>query len=175
MVERLKMQNEQWPREVRRPLVAMAERYAWLIPAWCIEVHLRYQNADLQSSTAIARTSVNYEYRAACMTVFSSWFDGNDRQRRKNLAHEFCHIITAPMADYVADLIRQIIPDQMLQAVIHEEHTKRVESVVEDMASMIIQMEDDLGSQIGKANLNQHFRLMKKQADSRIRRGIKVA
>jgi hypothetical protein len=175
MVEHLKMQTEQWPREVRRPLVAMAERYAWLIPAWCVEVHLRYQNANPQSSTAIAKTSVNYEYRAAYIVVFSSWFDGDEHQRRKNLAHEFCHIINAPLADYVADVILKITPDPTLQAVILEEHAKRVESITEDMASIVIEMEDQLESQIGRANFNHHFRLMKKKADARIRRSTKVA
>src|SRR5262245_8219952 len=92
-------------------LMEHAERCAWLIPAWCSEVHLAFQNASNKSANCVAYTHVNYEYRNAFITVFGSWFDGNDRQRRKNLAHEFCHVINAPLADYVADLIPKIVPD----------------------------------------------------------------
>lgn len=172
MIERLVIRPETWPKEIAPVLMEHAERCAWLIPAWCVEVHLRYQNANPQSSTAIARTSVNYEYRAAYVTVFSSWFDGDEHQRRKNLAHEFCHIINAPLADYVTDLIPKIVPDPAFQAVILEEHAKRVESITEDMATMVIEMEDQLGSQIGAENLAKHMRIILRHSQAKIRRNV---
>src|SRR4051812_32661113 len=118
MLERFKMRPDVWPKKVASALVPLLESYAWLIPAWCTEVNVDYENVNSKSNAAVARTYVNYEYRNAFVTFYALWLNDDEYSRRLNLVHELCHVVNGPLADYMADVIRDTIYDETLKNIL---------------------------------------------------------
>lgn len=158
MLERFKIRPDVWPKEVASALIPLLQRYSWLIPAWCTEVNVDYENVNSKSPTAVAKTYVNYEYRNAFITFYALWLNDDEYSRRMNLVHELCHVMNGPLADYMADVIRDTLYDEVLKNIVLRELENRIESVTQDMATSILEMEDRLARILTDKELEKALR-----------------
>ncbi len=174
MTERIQYDLAKCPKELVPVLTALVERYAWLLPDWCSELHVTFD--DTEEKGGIARTNVYYQYRNVFMHFYPGLFQEADRSRRLCVAHEYCHALNAPLADFAYDSLKQVVKDETLLQVLKDAYTKQNEAVVSDMANVIIEMEDQLAAQLGAANVEYNLLLMTRHIEEvkREKRAVEI-
>ncbi|MEO7367531.1 MAG: hypothetical protein ABIZ36_06215 [Gemmatimonadaceae bacterium] len=110
--------------EVRFAIEPHIRKWAFLVPAWCEEVNVTWQDDDTDGALNV---EVFYEYRRADLNVLPNFLTG-ERCRERNVVHELLHIITAPLANTcqaMREAVKKHAPD------------------IEDWATEIIRQSDE--------------------------------
>jgi hypothetical protein len=155
------------PKEMREAIEPVIERYLWLVPEWCYQLHIEYWDTetdkDGKSTSGFASITVNDEYRRAALEVYSSWFDGDERDRRYYIIHEFVHLYSGLAGNFFRRLIDNIYPENdrgPLFKTAKIEYSRLSEQATQDMAWVLLNFEDSLAEQFGSENVEWNLRLM---------------
>jgi hypothetical protein len=164
--------EDDFPKELKPVIVEYIHRYAWLLPAWCSDLHIVYRTVKDKNPDVAAELTSEESYRNAVMVIYAGFLTQDDKRRRKIIVHEMIHITVNPLGDFALRAIRNLAPDKdepKLNAVLQDELTERWEAVTEDLANIIVEMEDRLAEQIGESNLDYNMMLITERAllDSR--------
>lgn len=90
------------PVEVFDAINPHLQRWALLVPSWCREVNILWDDADDNGALCI---KVHYEYRRADLTVLPNFLSMSEPGRREvAVIHELLHIVTEPMINTARDL-----------------------------------------------------------------------
>lgn len=95
------------PAEVRSAIEPHLERWAFLIPAWCRELCVRWDDDDPDSAV---RIKVRYEYREADMYVCAV-FLSESTEREITVVHELSHLSLAPLTAVVVGLRNALVAE----------------------------------------------------------------
>lgn len=140
--QRVRLQDEV-PDSVR----AEAEKYFPLIdrlaPQWCSRVWVRWKAVCVNDEECKACAVVMYEYRYAVITLHAKWLDYPEDDRRETIVHETIHIYIQPLSGYAHHLIVELVgEDNVTLTAITKEHCREYqESVVQDLALMVLRLE----------------------------------
>lgn len=121
--------------EVRAAIEPHLSRWAFLIPAWCHEVNVVWNDDDTDGALSVR---VHYEYRRADLNVLPNFLSCPDR-RERNVIHELLHIITEPMANCMRDMRDSLVkanPD--LEKWADEQIRFGTESVTCDLTALLV-------------------------------------
>ena len=129
---------EEWPPEVLEAVREILDPLAWLVPAWCNEIYVHWNNKN----TCAIDCSINYDYRRAVLTFRPPFLMGDADYRRRMVIHDLLHCFSAVLADYAADTIETLLPkdeaDKFRQHALRELNMRH-EQWVEDLAFCLSQ------------------------------------
>jgi len=97
--------DEKIPVEVLESLAPLVDKWLWLVPTWCHELHVHYEGVIGEEPDAYASNSTVPEYRGARIRVAGSWLERDDRNREEAVVHELLHIPIAPMRCVLLDSV----------------------------------------------------------------------
>ncbi len=86
--------------EVRSAIEPHLLKWEFLIPAWCHEVNVTWQDDDANGALS---TVVHYEYRRVDLNILPNFLSCEDR-RERNVVHELLHIVTEPLQNTCKDM-----------------------------------------------------------------------
>lgn len=86
--------------EVRAAIEPHLAKWAHIIPAWCHEVTVTWEDDELDGALDI---TVHSEYRRADLRVLPNFLSCVER-REQAVVHELLHIMTEPMRNVARDL-----------------------------------------------------------------------
>lgn len=113
------------------------EPLLWLVPTWCQDLIVIWQQDKDNSSCAF---SIDYEYRRATLYVYPMFLMGDEDTRRTDMLHELLHGFAGILADYAASELKTLLPKEespKYRASVLRELNMRHESWVQDMAYCI--------------------------------------
>lgn len=155
------------PPEMREMIEPIIDRYAWLIPPSIHELHIKYFDYSVDEKNVptdhVASIRVEDDYRRAIMDIYSCWMDGDDRERRFNIIHELCHIHTSLPSNFYKRALSLAFPKDedrgMGYAMAIDEGRRVTESATQDLAWIILNLEDSLAEQFGTDNITYNLTL----------------
>lgn len=121
--------------EVRNAIEPHIVRWAFLVPAWCQEVDVHWDDGDSGGSL---RMDTSYEYRRADLFVLPNFLSCEPDHRETDVVHELLHIVTAPI-DRVAQDFRDVLvkDNKSLKPFADEMIRRAIESVTCDLTQLI--------------------------------------
>lgn len=96
--------------EVRSAIEPLLVRWAFLIPNWCHEIDIRW---DDENPDGALRIEVYYEYRDADLFILPNFLT-TPENRERQLVHELFHLSLAPLtkvAEAMRDALVKKAPD----------------------------------------------------------------
>jgi hypothetical protein len=99
------------PNEVVGAIASHLERWAFLVPAWCREVNIVWN--DREADTGALSVAVYYEYRNADIEVLPNFLT-NSEGRERHVVHELIHLSLSPLtttAEAMRDALVKKVPD----------------------------------------------------------------
>lgn len=96
--------------EVRSAIEPHLARWAFLIPGWCHELTVKWDDNDTSAALCI---EVYYEYRNADLVVLPN-FLSHAEYRETQVVHELMHLAVAPLtkaAESTRDALVEQVPD----------------------------------------------------------------
>lgn len=109
----------------------------WMIPAWCEEVRIFWNEEGLsdESSTAAAYMSSSYSYRFARIALCPSFLNQEEEERKLTVSHELSHVVLSPFANYVRETFDTLAGEnEMIRKLVDTEIRERYEAITEDLA-----------------------------------------
>lgn len=129
------------PSEVLPTIQRLVEPWRWLIPPWCQEVKVVWEQeaAEGDAAGASACAYVNYEYRWARISFYPRFLTDPPHLQTENVAHELLHIAVEPLARYALETVDTLLKEESpkFHATLRKELTERTEAVVTDLAYLI--------------------------------------
>lgn len=129
------------PNEVRTALAPILRSYLWLVPGWCRQIGVSYNQGDEDSGDA--STSCDPEYRQGWICFHAGWLDANPTQRRLEVIHELLHFPTAPMVEEHQGAVDRLLTGDdadTLKKTLREQWRKVFEGTTQDMAFAVLQI-----------------------------------
>lgn len=124
--------DEDVPQEIKKAALPIVERWAWLIPQWCL--WLRVGNTTiLPENGGYAMNTTREEYRFARIMLTPAWLEENDRDREFGIVHEILHIPIAPMHELMGTAMEKS-DNEPYKALVEEQWRKAMEGAVQDLA-----------------------------------------
>ena len=130
--------------DVRAILEPYLDRYAWLIPAWCYRVFVRFEECEASGNdtTDVASTVINKTYRWASIRFHGGFLTDTEFERRMDTIHELLHISLTPAFEYAKQSIQDLSPaNQTLGEHISRQIVALHEQGVQDLAHRIVMAE----------------------------------
>lgn len=90
--------------EVRSAIEPLLVKWAFLIPAWCHELAIRWDDEDTDGAL---RIEVHHEYRDADLFVLPNFLT-TPENRERQVVHELLHLSLAPLTQ-VAEAMRDAL------------------------------------------------------------------
>lgn len=123
----------QCPDEIRAAVEPYLLRWLPLVPAWCEEIIMQYEDEPGDGSSL--RTEVRYASRDVIFQVCPWWIHGDPETRERHVLHELAHITMGPLVDFTRETIIDLVErDTDLRRVLERRCTEAYEAVVEDFA-----------------------------------------
>jgi hypothetical protein len=142
------------PKEVLDTCKDTLLKYECLIPNWCNEVRVYWDaegnSPDDGENTATAYISTNYAYRFASLNICPPFLSEEIEDRETRLKHELCHIVSSPLVSYVRDTVAIVTQDEAMTQLVCRESTEKSESMTEDLAYILTQMEKTFSAKSSK-------------------------
>lgn len=131
--------EEGMPENLRDQFEPILKQYLWLVPGWCSEITLSYEEFCIEDSEAEASTYAVPEYRYAGVAIHDHWGKLDEFRKRSVVIHELLHIPLSPMADHADQMYGRLMDGagMKFQTHVQEDWVNRVESVVQDLANAI--------------------------------------
>lgn len=121
------------PREVRRALSPILHKWLWLVPAWCRELHVSFENSD--DADCPASLAAQPEYRQVHLYIHQGWLLEDDEAREFQIIHELCHVLLAPAACFIEGVVTKVFNTESAgKLVVDEQWRMALESTVQDLA-----------------------------------------
>ena len=135
------------PNEARLACEEILVENAALIPNWCNEVRVYWDSdGDEKGSTAYIETK--YAYRYASINICPPFLEEEDEDRETRIRHELCHIVSAPVLEYINRIAEILGKKEEVAALIDKESEEKVESMTEDLVYILMQMQHHLEQKI---------------------------
>lgn len=149
------------PQEMRELIEPYIERYAWLIPSFIHELHVRYfdysQDEEGKPTDHVASVNMQDDYRRVLLDVYSCWMDGEDRERRYHILHELCHLHTTVAVNFFRRSLDTVYPTEKSRGIgynlIMSEGRRHTEQATQELAWVLLNLEDSLAEQFGTDNI----------------------
>ena len=139
--------DSKMPAEILPTVQRHVERFTWVLPPWLQFVSVRWcGEAQENPDHNIADCGVSYQYRSARINIYPSWLEETEYDRADTVLHELLHIPLAVLADYARERIKEVVPDveaPKFHKMLVDEVTQRCESVVTDLAGVILAHESN--------------------------------
>ena len=113
------------PKEVAAIVAPMLDRWRCALPTWCHDLRILF-DTELEEP---AETQPQMEYRFAEITIGPDWLTEDAVARENILLHEICHLLTAPLVDFVDDAL-EVEGDDALAAIVFR---RAYEGTVQDL------------------------------------------
>ena len=132
------------PPATRAVVAPLVRKYRFMLPGWLNALSVRCwqnQNYDGESDDAaktVAIMKVDWEYRQAALTIYPAFNDKAPSFQDLTIAHEFGHIINAPMETWGDTFIENAVADEGLRAFMKDDWRRMCEGAVEDMSAAIV-------------------------------------
>lgn len=120
--------DPEMPAEVRAAVGPVLESRWAILPPWLREVRVEF--SDL--GEASAQANVSYPYRWFRLEIGAAWLVGDPATRQRELAHELCHVILAPIQEFVEDLLDHV-GDAGHQSMLRATWTDALEAATTDL------------------------------------------
>ncbi|HET8777970.1 MAG TPA: hypothetical protein VFN76_09955 [Candidatus Limnocylindria bacterium] len=127
--------QEPMPTEVRLAIEPHLHRFLYLLPGWCYELRIGWDEAD---ANGILKTNIIPEYRGGRLTVCPGFFRRSEEQRQDDVVHEMVHFSIEPLRDVACGFVDEIekakpgFKDMGVEAV-----RKAVEGAVCDVTELV--------------------------------------
>lgn len=124
------------PSEVRAALGGLLGKWAGLVPTWCHELNVRWNDRDADEGAL--SVTVYHEYRNADLDVHANFLT-NAEHREEQLVHELMHLSLAPLtavAEAMRDALVQQAPD--VEAWANEMLRQGEEATTCDLAELVL-------------------------------------
>jgi hypothetical protein len=123
---------------------AVRKQLAYLIklcPGWVNHLHVGFQpNPSYDEKGNLAHIQADYPYRRVYLTIFPAWLWENETARREVMVHEACHILNAPVQNFVNGSIKALFKNNRIAEDIFEAGWRQVnEAATEDMARSLLE------------------------------------
>jgi hypothetical protein len=110
-------------------LEPVIDSMVWMLPPWCSRLAVFVDDTD----GFIATMGCDVKYRRARLTLDPKFLIQSAADQREYLAHEFTHVLIAPMQDMGKDLIDTIHGGDPLVQALRRRWSEAYESVCEDV------------------------------------------
>ena len=122
--------------EVRASLEPYIMRHAGILPAWCTQLIVTYD--DREVGNAVIKTTSMCDYRWARFEVYPCWLTLDDEEKAEIVIHEMCHVLVAPLVDAADDGCKIIEKENEVAAgLLSDLIRRRMEQSVTDIAQVI--------------------------------------
>jgi len=129
--------RDDWPPEAKAAVAAEIKPLLALLPPWCITLFLNWGEAKgTEAGRNVAEITTHYGNRWAYLQVRPPWLEHEPAMRRRDLVHEFVHVVLHPY-DMQARWMTSFIPKK-LRPILEGELNERLEMVTEDLARVYI-------------------------------------
>lgn len=128
------------PEAVLPELQKYVEPLDFLIPNWCSQVFIGWQDVNRSDPDTSINCSVYYDYRWARITFYASWLQVREENKREQVMHDIIHICLHPICGYVRSILKILVDEKeaaKFNASILEQVRERTEAVTEDLATII--------------------------------------
>lgn len=98
---------EDMPPEIRTAVDSYLQHVWRFVPSWVREFRVTFK-ADLGPTSA--EMTANYAYRWGRLDVGPAWLLGSPLTRRREMAHELCHLLQAPVQAFVENELGTMEP-----------------------------------------------------------------
>lgn len=126
------------PATVKREIVKALKPFEWLVPDWCQEVFVLWNEQGGNDGIVIS-SAVMYEYRQVALT-FYPLFLSEEENKTEHIIHDLLHAFVSILSDYAHRTIEQLVPKEeapKFREALLEELRMRDESCVQDLAHCI--------------------------------------
>lgn len=96
------------PDEVRALAEPMVQRWRHVVPTWCHELTVRWDETPNNDADTIATMEARPSYRDATLTIGPLWLRESDAGRDGTIRHELAHLCTQALDDVFVRLLKQI-------------------------------------------------------------------
>jgi len=124
------------PREIKGAALPIVERWAWLVPQWCLWLHVG-NTTVLPENGGYALSTTREEYRFARITLTPGWLEEAEREREFGIVHELLHIPIAPMHQLMGTAMEKS-ENEPYKALVEEQWRKAMEGAVQDLAHALV-------------------------------------
>lgn len=129
------------PEELRQALDPLLARWAALIPTWCHDLRICYD--DTGNEAAAMGTHAKPHYRFAQIFVYPIWLTAEPVLREEYLVHELLHLSTWQMSEFARELLDGFVPQEsVVLAHLEEEAAKYREAAVQDLTYSLMTLRD---------------------------------
>ena len=119
------------PEEVRGAIDMTLKPLYQFLPGW---IHCLYIMWSPSRNGEAAEVLTNWQYRDARITITELWMLLGRADRRTTMVHEIMHMYTAPLADYVIEIMDKVLgDDKRLLDIVHTEMTTRNEIATQEL------------------------------------------
>jgi hypothetical protein len=112
--------------------------FQWVIPQWLRTLHILIEGSQKLSS--VATTTVDEQYREACIKFRPTWFTMTPDEKQDAVLHELMHIHTNPMFDYATNAIERYSSEaeDKHKDIVTDELRTYLERVTQDLTNTIL-------------------------------------
>ena len=129
------------PQEIQDAALPIVERWAWLIPQWCLWLSVG-NTTRASEDGGCATNTTREEYRFARIMLTPVWLEENDRDREFEIVHEILHIPIAPMHELMGAAMEKS-DNEPYKALVEEQWRKAMEGAVQDLAYALMNRASD--------------------------------
>lgn len=94
-----------------KQLLRQLRDFAWLVPTWCTRIDISCVGSDLGDNAA--SVACYLQYGRAKMSLTNKHFASSDEQQRRNISHEFIHLIVEPLAAEAEAIVENLVAHEL--------------------------------------------------------------
>jgi hypothetical protein len=117
------------PPEVRSAIAPHLARWRWMLPGWCAQMFVYFS----KDGRGLLSTTTNVPYRYTSFFVHGAWLEEPEAMRAQHVAHEFAHVLTAPLVTEARRILEAHVPEGPQREWAGQAITDAMEGVVCDI------------------------------------------
>lgn len=127
------------PAELKKDIRKNVGYLIKLCPGWVLRLTVEYSTSLPYGEQCRASIVSDYKYRQVVLTIYPSWINLSEGDKKSTIVHEAVHILVAPLQQVFKDATDSLFGDEeKVEKFIHAAWDLAHEACVEDLAHAFI-------------------------------------